>query len=387
MIYIMKMILYRIKNEKITSTILIFGLTISFIMVSFGTSFVAELLNAKNDRDKASPPNAYGIVVDNLQYKDKKGNDHIATKEYIKNSFSKLENGTGVILNNIMLTLDSQPIDSVCEVSAEWFKNDNIWHYPLLEGRYYTSDEIKNESKVIILGKELKKYVEEKNGKEYVSIKKKEYSVIGYVGFKGKRSLWDSRIFIPAMTLLSDLNQNYGYDGFSAILYSNKKVINNNVNRLEKFYKNKYKNVEVNNVGKIKNDNIIEDIISSVDNVLVLAILGYLIAIMFTISIVSMWIDKRKYEIAVRKAFGYSNKDIMVLIFYEISGLLFIAMIFALIIQFILGLYFDEILGYTTKIFIQNIIVSFFTIIVTTLITMIFPILKTFKIQPAQIVK
>ena len=40
-------------------------------------------------------------------------------------------------LNNLLLHVDGSEVNGYCSASAEYFKNDDVWHYPLVSGKYF----------------------------------------------------------------------------------------------------------------------------------------------------------------------------------------------------------------------------------------------------------
>ncbi|WP_054750392.1 ABC transporter permease [Ruminiclostridium josui] len=123
------------------------------------------------------------------------------------------------------------------------------------------------------------------------------------------------------------------------------------------------------------------------DILLIISILGYIVSVVYAINMVSFWVEQRRYEIGVRKAFGHSNFTIALLIFQEMIGISSLAFIIGLIIQAILNLYINQIMGYTIILYIQNIIVGLVAIVLTAILTSVWPVLKSLKIQPVEAMK
>lgn len=85
-------------------------------------------------------------------------------------------------------------IDHRDVVISEEFKGNWGSTYPILEGTFYTEQDIKKGEKVVLLGKNIaKKYLDKE--KKFISIDDEEYKVIGIVGYKGKESAFDNSIF------------------------------------------------------------------------------------------------------------------------------------------------------------------------------------------------
>ena len=52
-----------------------------------------------------------------------------------------------------------------------YFKNDDVWHYPLVSGKYFTADDVKNGNKVVLIGSSLDEYSYKKNNEKYLKDK------------------------------------------------------------------------------------------------------------------------------------------------------------------------------------------------------------------------
>ena len=48
-----------------------------------------------------------------------------------------------------MVNVDREEVNDFSSVSAEWFLNDNCWHYPLSDGRYFTTKDIERGNKAL----------------------------------------------------------------------------------------------------------------------------------------------------------------------------------------------------------------------------------------------
>ena len=118
-----------------------------------------------------------------------------------------------------------------------------------------------------------------------------------------------------------------------------------------------------------------------------MGVLGYLVAIVYAINIVALWMEKRRKEMGVRKAFGYSNGSIAKLILCEMAGITFLGCVLGLGIQFLLKIFVSRIFDYDLTIYLSNVLISIGIVAVTTVLTSIWPIIKTMKIQPVEIVK
>ncbi|MEE1007768.1 MAG: ABC transporter permease [Agathobacter sp.] len=379
---LLAMVKHRINQSKTTSLFFMFGMVISMLLLSIGISFTYEHIYAARNKEKMSPPNGtvYGFDIP-LE----------ADVKLDTSSVNKLLEGirsdTGVIFNNMNVNIDRSSINSYISVSAEWFSEDDNWHYPVSKGRYYTAEEVKNGDKVVAIGCMLEEYTFKENGKEYIKMYGEKYEVVGVVGFNNQVSLWDNRVFVPATSLPEKMSNSYSLDFVGMILYnedpdfsSDIDVITKNVNKMGNKIKVKYE-------GEIETENMMQLLIQSSNDIYVLAFIGYFATLIYSINIVILWVEKRRFEIGVRKAFGYTDKDIAKMIFQELFGMTLVSAVISIVIQELLSLIFNKIGDYTFKIYLSNIIISIVLVLLTALITSIIPIIKALKIPPANTLK
>lgn len=372
----------RIKATPISASFLIFGLTLSMLMISIGTSYVAEIVNMQSNKMKSAPPNALMFSL-NLN-KDSQDNIPI---EKITSILGNIDNSTGIFMTDLLLNIDNAGVDNYFSASAEWFYGDTKWHYPIYEGRYYTSNEIKSGAKVILVGSNIKKYVQEKDGQSFIKIFGEQYKVIGVVGFKGGKSLWDSRLFLPLTSLPKLASQTIEAGIGSFVIYNANGNTQGEIGKIELKAKEFYPKAAISNIKEIGSENMISNIASNLDMLLIIGILGYIVSLIYAVNMVSFWIEQRRYEIGVRKAFGHTNYSIASLIFQEMLGISLLALILGFIIQTILSFFTKEIMGYTMTLYIQNIFVGLVAIVFTAILTSVWPVLKSLKIQPVEAMK
>jgi putative ABC transport system permease protein len=379
---IIKITLKRIKGAPISACFLIFGLTLSMLMISICTSYVAEIINMQSNKIKSAPPNALMFSL-NL---NKNSQDKIPI-EKITNLLSNIDKRTGIFLTDLLLNIDNAGVDNYFSASAEWFHSDTGWHYPVYEGRYYSVNEIKSGAKVVLVGSNIKKYIQKKDGQSYIKIFGEQYKVIGVVGFKGGKSLWDSRLFLPMTSLPKLARQTIEAGIGSFVIYNANWKTPGEIEKIKLKSKEFYPKVTISDIKKIGSENMVSNIASNLDMLLIIGILGYIVSLIYAVNMVSFWIEQRRYEIGVRKAFGHTNFSIASLIFQEMLGISLLSLILGFIIQTILSAFTNEIMGYTTIMYIQNIIVGLVAIVLTAILTSVWPIIKSLKIQPIEAMK
>lgn len=379
---IVKMTIKRIQQSTMTSVFLIIGLTLSMLMISIGISFSFEYIYAGQNKSDFMPPNGELYTISGES-------DQQLSPDNIEKMFQGISEDTGVIFNGIMLHPDLGEINTFNSVSAEYFTQDDGWHYPLISGRYYTAKEIKDRKNVVLIGKTLKKLLKEKDNKQYIDIYGEEYEVLGVIGFKGKASLWDNRICIPVTVMPDIAYEDMVLEGgtINFIMYhengntkKDKKIIAKNGKTIDDKFR-------IKDQGKIETENMVSELAQSQDPIYTLAIMGYVVTIIYAVNIVIFWLQKRRYEIGIRKAFGYTDFDIAKLIIGEIIGISFLATVIALLLQAVLSIIIGSVSKYTLTLFLPNIILALVVVLITALITSVLPIKRALKIPPASILK
>ncbi len=378
-----KMTFRRIRQTTATSLFFIIGMTFSMLIVSVGISFVSEHLKGQQAKADALPPNGEMFnLYRNFELEES------FEYEKIPQLLKGLAPDSGVIFNELMIHLDGMEANVIDPVSAEWFTEGAEWHYPVIEGRCYTADEIKQGEKVVMIGKSLEKYTQEQNGKRYVSIKKEMYEVIGRVGMSDQNSLWDNRIFMPITALPESLRRKYDTSSeMKFILYNASGMVDEESSKILENAKGLYDNVEIESFGLLKVDDVVQDMKNNQDQIFSIAFLGYFVSLIYAVNIVVFWIEKRRYEIGVRKAFGYTNKAIMKLIFVEMMGLSLLAFFLAIFIQGIISIVVGRLSGYIFKLYFSNFIFGLLIVLLTTFVICIWPVARALKIQPAEALK
>lgn len=379
-ITVFKMTIWRIRQTTVTSLFLIFGLTLSMLMISIGISFSYEHIYAGNNKKNNMPPNGEMYIVSSESEKHLNSND-------IEKLFDGLRKGTGVIFSGLMAHPDRAKINSYYPVSAEWFTNDNEWHYPLASGRYYTADEIKNKEKVVLVGSTLKECIRKQDKKQYIDIQGEAYEVLGIIGVENQRTLWDNRIVMPCTVLPESIARDLTFSFINFILYNELGNLKVDQNIIMKNGVKIVSDFKIMNQGKLQIENMVEELLQSQDSIYYLAVLSYLVTIIYAVNIVVLWLEKRRYEIGLRKAFGYTDKEVAKLIFGEMFGIALLSSIIVLVIQAVMGEVVGRISKYTLTLSLPNILIALGFVLLTALLTSIWPVIRALKIPPADILK
>lgn len=379
----MKSLLIRIKQSPLLSALLIFGLVTSILLISLGTSFVSNLYYSDKAKNQYNPKKA---KVYDITYSALKSSD----SSVMNKLFSKVDNDTGLFINDLLLHTDASEVNAYNKVSGEYFTNNNVWHYPLISGSYYTADDVKKGNKVVVLGSKLLKEAYERNGNKYIEIEEEEYLIKGVIGIPDEKSSWDNRIIMPCTSMPKNYFENNlqrDLEDISFVIYNEKGEYSQDIKQINAEGKKLFDNFTLDYLGELQDDNSLKIVVENPDFLLFVALIGYIITIIFAINITVFWIEKRKYEISVRKAFGFTNGSIMKMIFKEMIGFAIISFAIAIIVQFLLGLAVGSIANYTLKLYLPNLVIGLFVVLVTALVTTLIPAIKAIKVEPAEALK
>lgn len=379
----MKSLLIRIKQSPLLSALLIFGLVTSILLISLGTSFVSNLYYSDKAKSQYTPKKA---KVYDITYSALKSSDSSVMNKLL----SKVDNDTGLFINNLLLHTDASEVNEYNKVSAEYFTNNNVWHYPLISGSYYTAEDVKKGNKVVVLGSKLLKEAYERNGNKYIEIEEEEYLIKGVIGIPNEKSSWDNRIIMPCTSMPKNYFKNNlqrDLEDISFVIYNEKGEYSQDIKQINAEGKKLFDNFTLDYLGELQDDNSLKIVVENPDFLLFVALIGYIITIIFAINITVFWIEKRKYEISVRKAFGFANGSIMKMIFKEMIGFAIISFAIAIIVQFLLGLAVGSIANYTLKLYLPNLVIGLFVVLVTALVTTLIPAIKAIKVEPAEALK
>ena len=379
----MKTLLIRIKQSPLLSALLIFGLVTSILLISLGTSFVSNLYYSDKAKSQYNPQKA---KVYDITYSALKSSD----SSVMNKLFSKIDNDTGLFINNLLLHTDASEVNAYNKVSGEYFTNNNVWHYPLISGSYYTAEDVKKGNKVVVLGSNLLKRAYERNGNKYIEIEEEEYLIKGVIGIPNEKSSWDNRIIMPCTSMPKNYFENNlqrDLEDISFVIYNEKGEYSQDIKQINAEGKKLFDNFTLDYLGELQDDNSLKIVVENPDFLLFVALIGYIITIIFAINITVFWIEKRKYEISVRKAFGFTNGSIMKMIFKEMIGFAIISFIIAIIVQFLIGLAVGSIANYTLKLYLPNLVIGLFVVLVTALVTTLIPAIKAIKVEPAEALK
>lgn len=249
---------------------------------------------------------------------------------------------------------------------------------PIIKGRFFNESDFDKGNKLIVIGKELQKNVEKKNGDDYYYYYNNDYyKVIGVMGDSKEESYYDTRIYINfdyyikknTKAIADDLTIDAAADTkkiFSSIVlqYKNDGVT---VENLPPKYESPLSD-------KLKKN--YKESISDMIKVIALLIINILL-------ITSYWIKNRTKEIAIKRSMGAARMRISIEMIFELSLTSILSFVAGYAV-FLAVTYAAD--GYVHLYFATMICVFFITFL-SGLISAVVPIIKAVKVQPVEMMR
>lgn len=257
------------------------------------------------------------------------------------------EYGRIEVVQGISENLTNNGQDTTVEFIPTSFKQEVGWIPPILSGRYFCIEDNDNNQLSIVIGKS----VSEKLGlgiNDEVDFYNKRYKIIGIMGSEYENTLWDDAVQITINNLPNDytdklnkvLTVSSGSDrklNFRVIF----RITQENFDNVKGDIQAKFKSLDIE--FKEEEKTIDGSVLWSEIREVVFDSLPILIVSIITIRNISyLWIQNRKYEIAIRKILGGTNNLIQKEIIREVIGIGIVSMLFSLLLQRLLEKYFES---------------------------------------------
>lgn len=345
-----------IKRYKVVSIFIIICFLSAFIALYNGVTASNEIIRQINEQNKYQYVYKEEIMINFKNYTVK--------YEDLNNMVSNI-NESNISINDLSLFLDQTSVTHYPEIILK--QNEDL----LIPSK----SNINNlpEDYIIIASNITKLNEVSSNGK-----KLKIYEVLDadkYLFLKGK-------MIIGAETYFK-LSENTTIEGILNITFtSNKQSVYTSVKELETYIKNNYPNAEIYTLESTSNENIFTNSISGQSiisgGLFVFALLNTMIISYYLIYI-------RKKEIAIRKAFGFTNYRIIKMLMKDIGMLVIVSAGIAIILQLFIDLIVIKQFDFYN--YITLLIPMLICIVLSILVAVIVPIRLVLKIDPAEGVK
>lgn len=305
-------------------------MTIGFIItiISFidGFTLFNNAINEEEDIKKYSYINTVDVTIN--------ADEEIDFNNEIVPLFDEIN--SNVIISDFITVIDGEDSLHKCNVIINLVEPDN---FKMISGSlpYNHNNSLNNDDLEVAIGKYYKKYVYEINQKQYININKKRFYVTGIIGTDNS-DIQDYEIVLGKSILNDDLwESGQKWNIVTVSLGSNK----SDVNKIAVDLVNKLNNLE--NISAVIRDKEIEYIDNKKTfDLMYVAI--YVFCIINLIVISELWVYSIISEVAIRKAYGFNEGQIKLIVFKELLRISLLSFVMAIIIHLIAGLYLSEVL-------------------------------------------
>lgn len=374
---------------KIHSIVLIFGFCIASVMFSYSAGIMVNKDAEQKDIEAceyqytacfcASPTANASLERDVLT------KDMLALLDGIK--------GTGdvaVYTSFININLGVYGLGT-----ANIYFDGKMPKYRLIKGNFPTEEQLQSDGRYVVLGINKKDMTYRRNGRDYILIQEDEYEVTGYISAKNSRIL-DNKILLFYSCMGDRIKNNlldYYRMGALNIIYesdTNSGVYTymwdylHNLDAYEKEYAadESVYNIMVSDLG--------EQWYSTAAPLPMYgtwAKLIYVFCIVLLFYVMELWMQQRKEEFAIRKAFGYSDIKIMGLVMVQMAKLLLIAVILSELIISLLTFADVGIYVLDTKDIFDRVVRELIFVISTFILVSIIPFIRIYTEKPTDLLQ
>lgn len=342
---------------RLSSCYMVIGITLAFFSVVYGLNIYNSMLREMQLKKEYAYNNQTNVTI-----QTKEGMEYV-------NSIDE-ENGN-IKLKNIKTYIKGLKYSYEAEAIISENETDM---YQLISGRLPKV----GEADTIAIGTGLEECTYTKGEKHYIEIGGKEYEVVGKIGVEGT-DLQKGTIILSlaglSKQMLSAINSE---ESIHLVIQSNK-------DSTEDIYKSITKGLlPADSTFTNESLDMMKQSLSYEDTGLSFAVVIYLFSIINCIIVSEFWIVQRKREIAVRKAFGWDNFDVVLLVFKDMFRLVGTTCLISLLLGFILSKVFINLISLSIQFDMVNIVTVVIYIFMTSIISILCPIYKVTKMTPVK---
>lgn len=280
--------------------------------------------------------------------------------------------------NMLLYKEDSQQV-----IRGVYCSGNKVPNVKMIQGRYFKEEDFKIDKKLAVVGKNKVKECMNKDGKMYYIDDNDRYEVIGVMGYEDKYTMLDNWIHFNMSGVYSH-KEDWSSNGIYSIECGER--TKESSDKIKKYIENKFHGSKVeispNKTVSSQVDSLFMGMLRSSGT----AILLILCIALNTVSLTSEWIDNRKKELAIKKAFGATDERIAKVVKLEYVTLITLSFLVGFILSIIalkLGVLGD--LG--KGIYYVATIVAYLICLLIGIITVRIPIKKAKEVEVSEIMK
>ncbi len=352
---------------------------------SVGSNLVGILPGGSEE--SGPPASVMGIIITTLKYDD---GEAIASRIPHVEAVAAYVSGAGTLMWR------SQSLDlNFTGVTASYL---NVEDSQIASGRFYTKDEEKDLSKVVVLGSQVKEdlFGDQLAIGETVRLKKENFKIIGVMKPRGSSGgqNYDSQIFIPLVTV-QKLLLSINHVSFIRVKIDSDKNVDLAVEQIKQLLRERHNITNpTQDDFSVRNQAQALKTLGSITDALrlfmaAIAGLGLLVGGIGIMNIMLIAVNERIREIGLRKAVGATYKNILMQFLMEtvflssVAGI--IGVIFGIIFSYFTAIIIKK-LGYNWDFVVswQSVLIGFGVSFAVGLIFGIYPARKAAELEPVE---
>lgn len=363
-------------NNPSTFIFFLIGNFIAIFTISVGMSSIEQMKILASEKNDGIPVNTRQITV-NLNKMIKEENILEVINEIpsycsakIINNYTYIDNADKRIGHPIIILANNKNIEG---------------EIPIYKGHFISKEN--DDNKEVLIGLDLERFCYDSGGKKKIDIYGESYNVVGVMGYENRDSKWNNRLVLRFKDMpYKNMNQ-IESGNFIIQIESDR----NDIDIISKKFKDdisKYGIDPIININQISyKDETYSNILGNNRFLFKMILMVYIFSIINLIFISIKWIRTIYHEVGVMKSCGMSNFFIIRRIFIEIFIISLISSILAILVQYFISVSIKEIDTLYFYISYKNILIGILVSIITTLITLIGPIISIIRETPIKFLK
>lgn len=354
--------IHALKNRFKSIVLLIMGLVIAILTITLGISQLNQSLEIHQRSEEVKLNLSEHIMIqlskeeDITEIVDIFAESPHPFSAQVTNAYIPIEAGLSPVLASYIHDVEGLPV-------------------PLIQGRQLKAEDFQEDDPVAVIGKSL---VEQ--GASFYSMGEQKYRIVGVAGFDD--------LEVPPYSYTRQIRFDFMPKAIINCLLGEGNLQIAFLNPSPEFIEYLKRELSVHGLQHVpapKENSISVDFASTH-----LAKTGayiYAMAILNTFNISIFWINNRKKEIGIRKAFGYANVDIIWMLFQEMLLIAALSFMIAIGVQLLLSPILEGIFLIKLKITWTNLYAGLLFVLITSILSVIIPGWIAAKVEPADTIR